>query len=259
MQVRGRFAGLVLGAIGLLSPATNIVNGEATTSPAVTITLKAPWAAPPLILEILELIPRFNATGYFHALDKFTSSDFETKGKPFSTASDGLVYEKALDFIFQELVAPEARQLFELFLSLHNTAPAVQAYYHFYNETVVPEFSAQDPEFDATCRNWIQFREKQYCQLQSFKTAFTEQSKGSIPGESYKLLSFDHFYSKSQADLASVILYGDIESPDFQKYHRHLMSAANKKKLNYVVRYLPPAQTDGRELYLSGYGVHDGS
>lgn len=183
MQVRGRFAGLAIGAAGLLFPTANLVHGEGFASPPVAITLKAPWAAPPLLLEILELIPRFNASGYFHALDRLTSPDFNVNKKPLAIAKDQLVYERALEFVFDELVASESRQLFELYLSLHNTAPAVQAYYQFYNDTVIPELSALGANFDPTCRNWIHFKDQQYCDLDVFKKFLTELSSSDYSKE----------------------------------------------------------------------------
>ncbi|KAI0244032.1 killer toxin resistant protein [Massospora cicadina] len=255
MRLRGLIVSLLLNGprIQFIGVSTAL-----TPSPTVTVTLKTPWPAPPIKLEILELVPQFNTTAYFYALDKLTDPTFLDLA-PASVPDPAAIYKAALELIFRDLVSQGSRQLFELQLALRSTAPGVQAYYQLYTDTVVPELSAAGPDvgFDPNCRNWVLYGGRQYCDLKQF-----ERDLGTLPdggmGEP-KLLSFDHVYTPSVSRpgaVPTVILYGDVETLEFRGYHEYLIKAVDANRLNYVIRYVPPVRSEPQDLFLSGYGVH---
>uniref|UniRef100_A0A0N4XT99 UDP-glucose:glycoprotein glucosyltransferase (inferred by orthology to a D. melanogaster protein) n=1 Tax=Nippostrongylus brasiliensis TaxID=27835 RepID=A0A0N4XT99_NIPBR len=71
------------------------------------------------------------------------------------------------------------------------------------------------------------------------------------------VLSIDHVldYGKNMSS-ATIILYGDIGSPEWLQLHNDALELARKKKLRYVFRhYVKPNRSDASKVSLSGFGV----
>jgi UDP-glucose:glycoprotein glucosyltransferase len=81
------------------------------------------------------------------------------------------VYNAALDVIEskQYLSTPTSISILEFALSLHTTAPAIQAYYHYYNATVVPSKQEFDNNFNPECDVWVDWYGHQACNVEDFK------------------------------------------------------------------------------------------
>ncbi|KAG5438354.1 hypothetical protein PCANB_002842 [Pneumocystis canis] len=136
-------------------------------------------------------------------------------------------------------------------LALQSSAPKVQAYYHYYNDTVVSEMIHKN--FNLHCKNWILFNEKQYCDINEFLKSKDIKEKNVKP---ITLLPFDHvFHNYSIGDSPTVVLYADLSSYDYVIYHSFLYEEAKLGNLKYVFRYKPEASDSKNLLYLSGYGV----
>lgn len=70
-------------------------------------------------------------------------------------------YEEVLQLLGDSfLTDPVTLGSFELGLSLHTAAPKIEAYYQFYNTSVVPSL---DGEYYESCETWVYWRGKQIC------------------------------------------------------------------------------------------------
>jgi UDP-glucose:glycoprotein glucosyltransferase len=73
-------------------------------------------------------------------------------------------------------------------------------------------------------------------------------------GKQEALLPFDHILSKDNKT-PTVVLYADISTSDFAKFHTQLVEKVNKNEISYILRYRPPVVQSNNPLYVSGFGV----
>ena len=144
---------------------------------------------------------------------------------------------------------------FELGLSLHVAAPKIEAYYQFYQTSVVPSLGSG---YQEGCSAWVYWRGRQICDTESLESTLKEVSTGERSVK-VKELPFDHVYNPiANADTA--VLYADIEDEQFKVFHDVLKKAAQDGVVRYILRYKPVVgskrgQSKDRPLVVSGYGV----
>lgn len=75
------------------------------------------------------------------------------------------LYEKSMDLIQdQGLVSRQALSTLKLSLAMHITAPWIQAHYHLYNSTIVPDRSSRSG-FNPDCGVWVDWYDHQICSV----------------------------------------------------------------------------------------------
>ena len=138
---------------------------------------------------------------------------------------------------------PEALSTFKLALSMRSAAPRVEAHYQYYSTAVEPSLGAEQDE----CEQWILHEGKQYCKPS------LDAARGDVKNNSQDhTLPFDRVFGSGPQ---SVILYADITSQSFAKFHDAAMKLAQDGKATYRVRYKrSPAHPD-EALAVNGYGV----
>jgi UDP-glucose:glycoprotein glucosyltransferase len=72
-------------------------------------------------------------------------------------------------------------------------------------------------------------------------------------GRTYEL-PFDRILGDSTNDLSSIV-YADITSPSFAKFHKTLSQTAKEGKTSYRIRHKPSSRTSNSPLFVNGYGV----
>lgn len=199
-----------------------------------------------------EYVAQENASAYFPLLEVASSASASA-----SLPSDpDELYDKVFDMVDQNgfLSSFAALQLYKSSLSLHTHAPAVQAYYHLYDTTVVPALNKSRSGFDASCAVWVEWQQRQYCSFDAFKKAASgTKSKVVVP-----VYSFDHaIYPRNvvEAEAPVAVVYADIFAPTFASFHGSMVDAVNELGVAYVLRYRTPVNGTGEPLFLSGYGV----
>ncbi|KAI9340426.1 UDP-glucose:glycoprotein glucosyltransferase-domain-containing protein [Zopfochytrium polystomum] len=223
---------------------------DTTPSPPVVTTLQTGWPSPPIALEVLEFVSQENEAAYFPFLDWMIENDLLSKDR-----SDRDVYEGAvrgIDAVPQLRVHAATRSLLDLSMRVRSGAPAVHAYYQFYSDVVVPKTNASlSNSFDLSCDVWIDLGGHQLCSLQSLEAALKDRIDIPQPPS----LQFDHVYKESSS-LPRAILYADLRSRQFPKFHEALKKLADNGLLAYVLRYRsPPISSDASPLVVAGYGV----
>lgn len=181
-----------------------------------------------------------NATAYFPLLDRVADGAFKNLG------SDEQLYNRFLEVLEEDghLTDPLALSSFKLAVSLHSSAPRIEAQYQFYKTSVEPSLGASGCESQA----WVDFAGKQYCspELVGDGSAMKRSHKEELP--------FDRILSDPASDLAS-ILYADITSDEFANFHKTVSKTAKDGKTSYRVRYKPSSSASIEPLPIHGYGV----
>ena len=75
------------------------------------------------------------------------------------------IYSAALPFFSQN-------PLFNLSLALHYYAPKIEAYYQFYHNYVIPNYSKDV----ASCRVWVELNYEPFCNLSDLKAKWNQRS-----------------------------------------------------------------------------------
>ncbi|KAK0610516.1 UDP-glucose:glycoprotein glucosyltransferase-domain-containing protein [Bombardia bombarda] len=234
-----RLSQLPWGLAAAILTATWLPSLHVAATPSVNVALKAAFPTPPYLVELLETAAPENATAYFALLDRIAKGHF-TNAK-----SDKELYEKFLDILQGDgHMNAEALSTFKLALSLRSAAPRIEAHYQYYATAVEPSLG----ENQDGCAQWFLRDGKQYC------TSEMDAAHGTVKSKSSQThtLPFDRVFGTGSQD---VVLYADITSPAFGKYHEAAMAISRKGDASYRVRYRrSPAHPD-EALSVSGYGV----
>ncbi|KAF2268500.1 hypothetical protein CC78DRAFT_510304 [Lojkania enalia] len=210
-------------------------------SPSINVGLRASFNAAPYLVELLETAAEENSTAYFPILDRIGEGYFN------KATTDQELFTSFIELLDSDghITDPETLSSFQFALSVRSAAPRVEAHYQFYNTSVEPSLQAeQGPE----CETWVAFGGKQYCSPQLV------ESHGTIKGERTYELPFDRILGNSGDTLPS-ILYADITSPSFAKFHTTLSKTAREGKVSYRIRHKPSLKGSKKPLIVNGYGV----
>ncbi|KAL1311062.1 hypothetical protein AAFC00_001271 [Neodothiora populina] len=211
-------------------------------SPAINVALHASFDSAPFLVELLETAADENATSYFPLLDRIAEGHFD------HVKTDADLYDLFLHTLQDDGHIADAVSLssFQFALSIHSTAPRIEAHYQFYNTSVLP--SIQNGEGDG-CESWMHFNGRQYCTPDLAATSGAAVKEGDLSD-----LPFDRILGDSASKTPS-ILYADLMSPQFRRFHQTVSATAKAGKTSYRVRYKPSSAAPRLPLSVSGYGV----
>ncbi|KAI5244537.1 UDP-glucose,glycoprotein glucosyltransferase [Aureobasidium subglaciale] len=183
-----------------------------------------------------------NSTAYYPLLDRIAEGHFD------QASTDRDLYELFKKTLQDEghLAKAEDISSFEYALSIHAAAPRIEAHYQFYNTTVEPTLKRRT---DKSCQTWLHFNGQQYCD-----SDLASPSGDSVDQERVLDLPFDRIAGNKQSKTPA-ILYADIMSPTFRKFHKTVSATAKSGKTSYRVRYRPSIDIAGSPLAVSGYGI----
>ncbi|KAK3954740.1 UDP-glucose:glycoprotein glucosyltransferase-domain-containing protein [Pseudoneurospora amorphoporcata] len=233
-----RLSQLPWGLAAVIVTATWLPSYHVAASSSVDVALKAAFPSPPYLVELLETAASENPTAYFPLLNRIAKGDFV------QAKSDKELYEKFLQVLQEDgHVNPEALSTFKLALSLRSAAPRVEAHYQYYTTAVEPSVVADQDG----CDLWFLYNGKQYCK------ASLEASYGDVDSNSQeRTLPFDRKFGSGPQE---IVLYADITSPAFGKYHEAAMELARKGEASYRLRYKRSLGQSHDALSVNGYGV----
>ncbi|KAI1340691.1 UDP-glucose:glycoprotein glucosyltransferase [Xylariaceae sp. FL0016] len=229
---------LPCGLAASLLAAVTLNAAYANAGPSVNVAMRAAFAAPPYLIELLETAAGENATSYFPLLDRIADGTFST------AATDRDLYDKFLRVLQEDghVESPEALSTFKFALSMRSAAPRIQAHYQYYETAVAPSLEGARDD----CQDWILIHGKQYC------SSSMVQSDGEISGNSQlRTLPFDRMLGSGH----EAILYADITKPGFGSFHAALTDMARHGDISYRLRYRTDSRGAIEPLPVSGYGV----
>ena len=198
------------------------------------------------LIQTRETAAEENATSYFPLLDRIADGYLD------NVSTDKELYTKFRALLQQDGHLTQAEDLssFDFALSLHSTAPRIEAHYQYFDTSIRPLIGKDGEE---ECESWlyVPFSGQRYCSpgLDSERA----HPMGSA-GDSIHDLPFDRVLG----DVSSIrpsVLYGDISSPSFRNFHKTVSKTAKAGKTSYRVRYKPATSVKSEPLVVSGYGV----
>lgn len=149
----------------------------AASSPPVSVSLVSPWAAPPLVLELLEATHTQDPDAFWTLLTHLTGpwafNDSRTSTAPRSAQA----YHAAATRLLQQhnlLAAPGERELWNLALALHTEAPRIAAFWQLYEHSgPAKQWAAGAAGREAQCASWVAWGDEVLCTEQELVRALT--------------------------------------------------------------------------------------
>ncbi|XP_014904360.1 UDP-glucose:glycoprotein glucosyltransferase 1 isoform X1 [Poecilia latipinna] len=216
---------LLLSLLSLISSAAD--------SKAITTTLATKWADTPLLLEASEFLAE-------ESPDKFW--DFVEANQNIEGEHDDT------DQAYYELIVKKASALLSsVQLNMLKFALSLRAYsatVHSFQQIASTEHPPSD------CSAFISVHGEKSCDPESLATLLKTATERQKP----YLFKGDHRYPGSNPDTPVIILYAELGTKDFQKFHQVLTSKVNEGSAAYVLRHYV-AKPSENKVYLSGYGV----
>ncbi|WVN85210.1 uncharacterized protein L203_100355 [Cryptococcus depauperatus CBS 7841] len=219
-------------------------------SPPVHVNLETAWPAPPLLLEILETVYDEEPQSYFPLLNLISSLPTNSTPEAIFTSTLDLIQAYSL------LPSPASLSTFHLALSLHSTAPRIEAGYNWYETSVRRNEASLGVE---GCQGWVEWRGKGFCDAEELRKDMQLSIEEKIHKLDQKpsLLPFDRIAPSQTAGPVSpqaVIYY----TPEFKTSGELLnylaYHASQYPEFTFIVRYLPPLVVR-KSLPLAGWGV----
>ncbi|KAF9159281.1 hypothetical protein DFQ26_006733 [Actinomortierella ambigua] len=247
-----RVLGPKLRSIGLALTLVAASVASGASSPPVTVSIHTPWAAPPLLLEILESVAVENRTAYYPLLKQLTAPSFLSQ----ATTPKSL-YEQSLKVIHDfSHVTKDALATLKLSLAIHSASAGIQAHYQLYNSIIVPERS-KEPDFDPACPVWVDWYGRQVCDLQELKSIVSsglKQYRGSIKAPT--IMELDRVLPSNEPYDLFTVLYANVLDPAFVPFHQYLTQLAEEHGLRHSLRYIPASDHASQgHLSLAGFGA----
>uniref|UniRef100_A0A3B5MGQ4 UDP-glucose ceramide glucosyltransferase-like 1 n=1 Tax=Xiphophorus couchianus TaxID=32473 RepID=A0A3B5MGQ4_9TELE len=206
---------------------------SAADSKAITTTLATKWADTPLLLEASEFLAE-------ESQDKFW--DFVEANQNIEGEHDDT------DQAYYELIVKKASALLSsVQLNMLKFALSLRAYsatVHSFQQIA----STEHPP--SGCSAFISIHGEKSCAPESLATLLKTATERPKP----YLFKGDHRYPGSNPDTPVIILYAELGTPDFQRFHQVLTSKVNEGSAAYVLRHYV-AKPNENKVYLSGYGV----
>ncbi|KAK2626268.1 hypothetical protein QTJ16_004530 [Diplocarpon rosae] len=203
--------------------------------------MKASFSSAPYLLELLETAGNENGTSYFPLLDRIADGHFS------QASTDKELFEAFAKTLKEDghMVEPETLSSWKFAVSMRASAPRIEAHYQYYHTAAEPSLKS---EHDTSCQVWVLFNGKQYCSPE------LDADSGHIVGESQlQELQFDRILGSSSSPPS--ILYADITSPTFAKFHKILVQTAREGKTSYRIRHRRSLAVEEKPLIIPGYGV----
>ncbi|XP_054048102.1 UDP-glucose:glycoprotein glucosyltransferase 2 isoform X2 [Rissa tridactyla] len=204
------------------------------SSQAVTARLAAKWPATPLLLEASEFIAEDGNEKFWQFLETVRELTVYKQGDS-EHSYYNLILKKAGQFLSNLQI-----NLLKFALSIRAYSPTVQMF---------QQIAADEPPPEG-CSAFVVIHEKHTCKTNEIKKLLKKATKRPRP----YLFKGDHKFPTLKEDGPVVVLYAEMGTKDFVKFHKILSEKAEKEEIVYVLRHYVQ-KPSSRKLYLSGYGV----
>nr|XP_030132085.3 UDP-glucose:glycoprotein glucosyltransferase 2 isoform X3 [Taeniopygia guttata] len=205
------------------------------SSPPVTARLAAKWPATPLLLEASEFIAEDGNEKFWQFLETVRELTVYKQGDS-EYSYYNLILKKAGQFLSNLQI-----NLLKFALSIRAYSPSVQMF---------QQIAADEPPPEG-CSAFVVIHEKYTCKTNEIKKLLKKATKRPRP----YLFKGDHKFPTLKEDGPVVILYAEMGTKDFVKFHNILSERAQKEEIVYVLRHYVQQKPKSRKMYLSGYGV----
>ncbi|KAM7160170.1 UDP-glucose:glycoprotein glucosyltransferase 1 isoform 2-T2 [Macrochelys suwanniensis] len=203
-------------------------------SKAVTTSLTTKWLSTPLLLEASEFLAEEGQEKFWTFVE--TSQDIRSSDHGGTNYSS---YHEMLKAACQNL-SPLQQNLLKFSLSLRSYSATIQAF---------QQIAADEPP-PVGCNSFFAVHGKKTCEFDTLEILLQTASERLKPF----LFKGDHRFPLSNPESPVVILYAEIGTEEFSKFHNLLVSKASAGEITYILRHYV-AKPSEEKVYLSGYGV----
>ncbi|KAF4089528.1 hypothetical protein AMELA_G00068190 [Ameiurus melas] len=202
-------------------------------SKAVTTTLTTKWPSTPLLLEASEFLAEESQNKFWDFVE--ANQDIEND----HDGSDLSYYELILKRAGQ-LLSPVQLKLLKFALSLRSYSSTVFSF---------QQIASNEPP-PPGCKAFFNVHGEKSCDLDRLKNLIDVASEKPKPF----LFKGDHRFSSADPNVPVVILYAEVGTKEFARFHQYMLAKANKGLINYILRHYLSKPSDNK-VFLSGYGV----
>uniref|UniRef100_A0A8D2IVX3 UDP-glucose ceramide glucosyltransferase-like 1 n=1 Tax=Varanus komodoensis TaxID=61221 RepID=A0A8D2IVX3_VARKO len=230
-RITGQQMGTLIALIGIWV-SFSLVKAD---SKAVTTSLTTKWPSTPLLLEASEFLAEDGQEKFWNFVE--TCQDF---GSSHRDGTDSSSYYAMLEAASQSLSSLQ-KNLLKFALSLRSYSATVQAF---------QQIAADEPPPEG-CNAFFVVHGKKTCDSEKLGILLQTASERLPKPFMFK---GDHKYPVSNPESPVVILYAEIGSKEFSRFHKLLVEKATAGEVTYVLRHYI-ANPSKEKVYLSGYGV----
>lgn len=201
----------------------------------VSVNLEAKWSSTPMLLEASEFLASEGNDNFWG----FVGRVAELNPELVAQETDEAMYHMVQKFSARYLT-PMLQNFLKMFLSLRAYSPTVEMFQQM----------ALDVDPPKGCDAFVHVHGEKTCDPEQL----TQVMKNAAGKDGPLLFKFDHIYPSSKAGTPTVIVYAQLGTAGFKKFHDKLVTLANAGTVQYVYRHYihTPPETKTR---LSGYGV----
>lgn len=133
----------------------------------------------------------------------------------------------------EDLLGATQLAMLKVSLAMHSQSPRVQAHFQIANEVIA--------HGDCKTHTFVTIGNKVACNLDELRTGIAKALTGAgqqtaSDDEVEEIYSFDHVYPGSENNSVVAVLYGEIGSAEFHKFHDQLKGAVSKG-VKYIARH----------------------
>ncbi|XP_042574669.1 UDP-glucose:glycoprotein glucosyltransferase 1-like isoform X4 [Cyprinus carpio] len=206
------------------------VNGD---SKAVTTTLTTKWPSTPLLLEASEFLAEESQDKFWDFVE--ANQNIESDHDDTDLAYYDLILKRA-----SVLLSPVQLNLLKLALSLRAYSSTVYSF---------QQIASNEPP-PPGCKAFFNVHGQMSCDTESLKVMLDSAVERPKP----YLFKGDHRFPSASPDAPVVILYAELGTKEFSRFHQLMLAKANKGLITYVLRHFLSNPSKGK-VHLSGYGV----
>uniref|UniRef100_UPI00398E35CF UDP-glucose:glycoprotein glucosyltransferase 1 isoform X2 n=1 Tax=Pristiophorus japonicus TaxID=55135 RepID=UPI00398E35CF len=221
----------ILATVALVYLSFSVVNAD---SKAVTTTLTTKWPSTPLLLEASEFLAEESKAKFWDFVDA-TQEIHPEDHEDTDISNYYYILQKAGEFL-----TPVQVNLLKFALSLRAYSATVQMFQQIAAEEPPPE----------DCSAFINVHGEKTCSPDRLEVLLQSALERPKP----YLFKGDHIEAPLRTELPVVILYGEIGTKEFSRFHKLLRSKSDVRSVNYVLRHYV-AYPSKEKVFLSGYGV----
>ncbi|XP_045336822.1 UDP-glucose:glycoprotein glucosyltransferase 2 isoform X1 [Leopardus geoffroyi] len=206
----------------------------ASASKSVTAHLAAKWPETPLLLEASEFMAEESNEKFWQFLE---------------TVQELAIYKQTESaYSYYNLILKKAGQFLDnLHINLLKFAFSIRAY----SPTIqmFQQIAADEPPPDG-CDAFVVIHKKHTCKINEIKKLLKKATSRPRP----YLFKGDHKFPTNKENLPVIILYAEMGTRAFGKFHPVLSEKAKNGEILYVLRHYIQKPVS-QKMYLSGYGV----
>ncbi|XP_016132638.1 UDP-glucose:glycoprotein glucosyltransferase 1-like [Sinocyclocheilus grahami] len=206
------------------------VNGD---SKAVTTTLTTKWPSTPLLLEASEFLAEESQDKFWDFVE--ATQNIENDHDDTDQAYYDLILKRA-----SVLLSPVQLNLLKFALSLRAYSSTVHSF---------QQIASNEPP-PPGCEAFFNVHGQTSCDAERLKVMLDDALERPKP----YLFKGDHKFPSANPDAPVVILYAELGTKEFSRFHQLMLAKANKGLITYVLRHFLSNPSKSK-VHLSGYGV----